>query len=192
MNAAMQKVDKLEARLLRGEYSTHYPPIEMNTFVRHRTETEQHGNSTTPSAIAQAVPHTVNSNEDTASTSWAEQAKSLAETAPNLTFPRKPTVRLRGQASTTSVKGVPRQLTCFASRLDLDVTEEQLESFLRDQGILDVKCRKLSAKDGRVFRTSAFRVSCSSRFESLFYDEARWPEGAELRDWVFYNNGSGR
>lgn len=90
------------------------------------------------------------------------------------------------------MKGVPRQLTCFASRLDLDVTEEQLESFLRDQGILDVKCRKLSAKDGRVFRTSAFRVSCSSRFESLFYDEANWPEGVELRDWVFYNNGSSR
>jgi len=60
---------------------------------------------------------------------------------------------------------------------------------MQNQGILDAKCRKLSAKDGRVFRTSAFRVSCSSRYESLFYDEATWLEGAELRDWVFYNNG---
>jgi len=102
MNAVMQKVDKLEERLLRGEYSTQDPPLEMNTFARHRTETEQHGNSATSSAIAQALPHTTNLNEYTASTSWAEQAKSLAVAAPNLTFHRKPTVRLRGQASTTS------------------------------------------------------------------------------------------
>ena len=99
---------------------------------------------------------------------------------------KKPSVRIRGQASTSSVKGVPRQLTCFASRLHLDVTEDELSDFLRGQGILDVKCRKLEAKDGRVFRTSAFRVSCSSRYESLFYDEARWPEGVELRDWLVH------
>jgi len=24
----------------------------------------------------------------------------------------------------------------------------------------------------------------------FFYDEARWPEGVELRDWAFYNNNS--
>ena len=157
MNTVMQKMDKLEARLLYGESSAQDP----------LTDIQHHGKSTTAAAPAQAIPHTVNLDECTASTSWAEQVKSLAEAAPKLMSHRKPTVRLRGQASTTSVKGVPRQLTCFASRLHLDVTEEELETFLRDQGILDVKCRKLVAKDGRVFRTSAFRVSCSSRFESF-------------------------
>ena len=90
---------------------------------------------------------------------------------------------MRGQAG--PVKGVPRQLTCFASRLHIDVTEEELTNFLRGQGIMDVECRKVVAKYGRKFRTSAFRVSCSSRNESVLYDESKWPVGVELRDWVF-------
>ena len=106
---------------------------------------------------------------------------------------RKPTVRVHGRASASSqkVKGVPRQLVCCVSRLDLDVTEDDLTTVLQNQGILDVKCRKRKASDGRQFRTSAFRVACSSQFESLFYNETTWPEGAELRDWVFYNNRNG-
>jgi len=100
----------------------------------------------------------------------------------------KPSVRIRSGASSGIIKGVPRQLTCFAARIHQDVTEEDLTNYLRDQGISDVQCRKLVPKDGRTFRTSAFRVSCSSQYEAIFYDEARWPEGVELRDWVFYNN----
>jgi len=128
-------------------------------------------------------------DENVAATSWADQAKGLVGAGSKLVFTdHRPSVRLRGQSSTSTVKEVPRQLTCFVSRLHIDVTEEELATFLQSQGILDAQCRKLSAKNGRVFRTSAFRVSCSSQFESLFYDESRWPEGVELRDWVFYNN----
>lgn len=138
-----------------------------------------------------AVTETV-SVPDVPITSWADQARSLAEVNPNMNT-RKPTVRVHGRASASSqkVKGVPRQLVCCVSRLDLDVTEDDLTTFLQNQGILDVKCRKLKASDGRQFRTSAFRVACSSQFESLFYNETTWPEGAELRDWVFYNNRNG-
>lgn len=67
-------------------------------------------------------------------------------------------------------------MSVFVSAIT-DVTEEELSDFLHGQDILNAKCCKLSAKDGRVFLTSAFRVSCSSQYESLFYDEARWPEG---------------
>jgi len=28
-------------------------------------------------------------------------------------------------------------------------------------------------------------VSCSATYETLFYDEGVWPEGVELRDWIF-------
>ena len=45
---------------------------------------------------------------------------------------------------------------------------------------------KLKVKDGREFRTSAFQVSCSILSRDKFYDEATWPEGCELCDWVFY------
>jgi len=123
---------------------------------------------------------------------WADHAVSLAAENPQLSFSKpntKRTVRLRGRDTGSAVKGVPRQLVCFAGRLDKDVTESDLASFLQDKGITDVKCTKLVAKDGRVFRTSAFRVSCSAVYESIFYMESSWPEGVELRDWVFRNDG---
>jgi len=44
---------------------------------------------------------------------------------------------------------------------------------------------KIPAKEGRVYKTAAFRVSCREKFRDLFYDEANWPEGAELRDWIY-------
>ena len=95
---------------------------------------------------------------------------------------------LRGKSNASSgVKGVPRQLYAFVSRLASDTTEEALTSWLADIGILDAVCKKIVPKDGRVFRSAAFRVSCESRYADLFYDEANWPEGAELRDWVFKN-----
>ena len=123
-----------------------------------------HANSLVITPVPQEKLPSVSDDQTVASVSWAEQAKGLVEAGPRLMFnSRKPSVRVRGQASTSSVKGVPRQLTCFATRLHLDVTEQELAEFLRRQGILDVKCCKVVAKDGRVFRTSAFRVSRSSR-----------------------------
>ena len=91
----------------------------------------------------------------------------------------KPRLRVRGHASVSSIKAVPQQLTCFVGRIDPDVTGENLATFLKDCGIKDVRCCKLVPKDGRVFRTAAFRVSCN--------DESQWPVGAELHDWVLYN-----
>jgi len=57
---------------------------------------------------------------------------------------------------------------------------------LEQAGVKDVLCYKLIPKDGKVYKTAAFRVSCSPLSASLFYDEAIWPRDCELRDWVFY------
>jgi len=70
------------------------------------------------------------------------------------------------------------------------VTGEDLATFLPQQGILDAQCENLVAKNGRVFNTSAFKVTRSPQFESLFYDESKWPAGVELRDWIFYKKDS--
>ena len=48
-----------------------------------------------------------------------------------------------------------------------------------------VVCRKLEDKRGRMFRTAAFHVTCCRESEDLFYDEKHWPDGVELRDWVY-------
>ena len=124
--------------------------------------------------------------------SWADQARDLRTADPQQVFVnRKPTVRVWGKASNSTIKAVPRQLTCFVGRLHLEVTGEELATFLHQQGILDAQCEKLVAKNGRVFNTSAFKVTCSPQFESLFFDESKWPAGVELRDWIFYKKDGG-
>lgn len=128
--------------------------------------------------------------------SWADQVAALRTTPAPFQVPArhgpststtaapKPIKVGKGQAS-SGVKGVPRPLVCFVGRLDSSTTAEGLHDYLEAAGIRDVHCRKLEAKNGRVFKTAAFRVSCSPDYRTLFYDESNWPEGAELRDWVF-------
>ena len=97
-------------------------------------------------------------------------------------------VRLRGTKSVSDdrVRAVPRTgvLSAFVGRLHKDTTAEALAAFLTAEGMRGVVCRKLSSKDGRVWDTAAFQVVCRDS-ESLFYDEQRWPEGVEVRDWYF-------
>jgi len=54
-------------------------------------------------------------------------------------------------------------------------------------GISDVVCNKITPKDGKQFKTAAIFVSCNVKYE-FFYKDSTWPEGAEVRDWVFRNN----
>lgn len=83
------------------------------------------------------------------------------------------------------VKAVPRRLFAYVGRLHIDTTEDALQTLLTSAGVIEPKCKKLIAKDGRVFTTAAFMVSCSSNSRSVFYDVSIWPAGAELRDWYF-------
>jgi len=82
---------------------------------------------------------------------------------------------------------VPREsiLAAFVSRLQRDTTAEDLTKFLTAEGMRGVVCRKLEDKRGRMFRTAAFHVTCCRESEDLFYDEKHWPDGVELRDWVY-------
>ena len=120
-------------------------------------------------------------NIDTIPKTWADRAATPAISAPS-----QPTFSLKTGSGRLSdkVKSVPRYLTCFVGRLEKDTTEEDLCSYLEEVGIKEVRCRKLSDNDGR-FRTAAFRVSCGDSYKDLFYKESSWPEGVELRDWIF-------
>ena len=97
--------------------------------------------------------------------------------------------RIRGSKSSggETVSGVPRKsvLAAFVSPLHRDTTEKDLTTYLVAEGMRGVVCRKLKDKPGYVFRTAAFHVTCSRESESLFYDEKHWPDGVELRDWVY-------
>lgn len=61
---------------------------------------------------------------------------------------------------------------------------------LQEFGLLGATCSFIVPKDGRTFKTIAFRVSCDAQYANLFYEEASWPAGCELRDWVFRNKAT--
>jgi len=94
-------------------------------------------------------------------------------------------------AMNTSVVAIPRPLTAFVGRLHVNTTAQNLTDWLAESGIHGAQCQKLVAKNGRLYKTAAFRVDCDKEYASLFYDESIWPEGCELRDWVFKKNING-
>lgn len=146
-----------------------------------------HLTTTTAAAACDGNGDDVAPSQQDPCNSWADKAALLTR-CPDL-FKRQASKQSSSRSgkgkATDKVKAVPRQLVCFVGRLALDTTEADLCNYLDEAGIKDTACRKLADKRG-VFRTSAFRVSCRAEFHDLFYNESTWPEGAELRDWIFY------
>lgn len=85
----------------------------------------------------------------------------------------------------SAIKAAPRRVTVFVGRLDQEATADALQDYLHAAGIENPTCKKLLAKDGRTFRTSAFMVSCDAKFREILFNESSWPAGSEIRDWVF-------
>ena len=106
-------------------------------------------------------------------------------------------VRVQGAkeiSESTAVRSIPRAiprapqksaLAAYVGRLHTDTTEEALTQYLMGEGMRGIVCRKLKAKNGKTYKTAAFYVTCSTESASLFYDENCWPNGVELRDWVY-------
>jgi len=70
----------------------------------------------------------------------------------------------------STLKGVPRKLHAFVSHLAKNTTVENLEEWLSNVGICDAACHKIEAPESRTFQTSAFKVTCDSKYAELFYD----------------------
>jgi hypothetical protein len=85
----------------------------------------------------------------------------------------------------SKIKTMPRRVTVFVGRLSKDTTGEALTDYLQSCGVDNPSCKKLAAKDGRHFHTAAFMVSLDSKYRNVVYDEATWPEGCEVRDWIY-------
>lgn len=126
---------------------------------------------------------------------WASIAlNNAAEWKESDKRPARPPAPIRVKGSRNDVgeklKTVPRKtvLAAYVGRLHVDTTPEDLSEFLVNEGMKGIVCQKLKAKEGRTFKTAAFYVTCSPESSDLFYDENCWPEGVELRDWVYYNN----
>jgi len=121
---------------------------------------------------------------------WPPLTKATGGTVTSVTANRpmatsSVTMMVGKRPTNNSVKAIPPPLSCFIGRLDPSTTADDLKQYLDEVGIKDADCWKIQARDGRVFKTAAFRVSCREEFRNLFYDESSWPEGAELRDWIY-------
>lgn len=141
----------------------------------------------TPVETADQAPHA----------SWSTVVRAAAASNVVMEAPRRSPamikqtiVRGRKELPSTGpgLKSVPRRITAFVGRLHKDTSEVELQNYIIDAGLINPRCKKLAAKDGRVFNSAAFMVSCDYGCRDIFYNEATWPEGCELRDWVFYDD----
>jgi len=48
---------------------------------------------------------------------------------------------------------------------------------LENAGVKDVKCFRIKLKDGKIYKTAAFRVSCEPQSAALFYHSMMKPHG---------------
>jgi len=114
---------------------------------------------------------------------WA----SAADGGPGNMNKRKPVIRVCGANLSTKIKAVPRRkiISAFVGRLDNSTSEDDLVEMLSEAGVNGVKCSKLKPKPDTTWTTAAFYVSCDEDSRDVFFDEAIWQEGAELRDWYF-------
>jgi len=123
---------------------------------------------------------------DYVNANWSNVASSGDLSSLNLKK-KMTTLRVIGSGSSTAVRAIPRRpvLSAFVGRLDLQTTADELSNYLKDSGVKVVCCTKLKGKPDVNYKTAAFYVSCEEDSRDLFYDEATWPQGVELRDWYF-------
>lgn len=140
--------------------------------------------------LTQGTMLTVVNDVKDAATSIINPVVSPAGTAWTNIVKKPAAVRVKGSAAQSAVKAVPRAprqkvLQAFVGRMHTDTTTDELSSFLTNAGLEVVSCHKLKPPNGKTFSTAAFYVACADTEDGtrLFYDEATWPDGAELRDW---------
>ena len=121
------------------------------------------------------------------SISWASRVASAAAVSGAKAAVKPVTRIVRGNGSSGTIRAIQRPLTCFVGRLDVNTTETDLSDYLNSVGIRNAVCKKIAVKDGRMFKTAAFRVTCCADYHEAFYNENNWPLGAEIRDWVFHS-----
>ena len=188
LEAVIKRLDKLEV--------PHPPSVRQPTTGMMSTYPAVVSSDPKLSAVTSASPPVPLSGPLPAPSptdlSWANVAvNGDVQALQTIVMNKNKSVRV-GTATNSKLKAVPRQLACFVGRLDADTTEEDLSAHLTAHGMKGVVCRKLVAKDGRRFKTAAFKVTCCTESRELFYNEASWPSGAELRDWVYRNTNGGQ
>ena len=208
MSSAIQSVHE-EVRQAFGSVSVCLDSIDTHlndrSLLKHTATVETAELDTeTAKCLSESLSQKVKSpsvpGPSNASSSWADMAggdwipvtatrKVVKPVTKPVRSPRpvKVTGTRTGNVDSEPIKAVPRKniVAAFVGRMNKDTKEEDLKSYLEDAGIRDIICHKLKPKEGYKFTTSAFFVSCNAECRDIFWNCSIWPEGAELRDWVF-------
>ena len=197
MEAVQQQLKSMAARLSvveqqqqRAGDDTHNSVPVVNGSVavaQHATTSNSESSSSDGHQTTSSDSSDVEIDNDTAG--WATVAGRNLPPRPPRPPRQKPTVRIKGTRSDGGLKSVPRTsiLSAYVGRLHPDTTAEDLTKYLQAEGIKGVACRKLMSKDGRTFKAAAFYVTCCTESHDKFYDETCWPDGVELRDWIYHS-----
>lgn len=139
-------------------------------------------NSSTLKALSAPADNNTSNNS-----SWTHIVEAMSAAGGIQIPPHKPVPHkvMRGKNVSAGPRVVPRRLAAFVGRLHTDTTEEELKDYLLNAGLVNAYCKKLPAKGTQKFNTSAFMVTCDFCCKDRFFDESVWPEGCELREWVF-------
>ena len=147
---------------------------------------QQHLSFPPPSSMSSSLS-SGNTEQKELTSLWADKAATSASTAapPNAT--KEPKGSRSINHASKSIKAIPRsdRVTFCAGRPDEATTETALIEYLKEFGVSDVNCKKLVAKNGWQFNTSAIRASRLSSYKDIIcYDEGTCPVNVELRDWL--------
>lgn len=82
-----------------------------------------------------------------------------------------------------TIKAATRYVHFHAFRLDPDLTDHDLEAYLRNRQIDDVKCTRISSKHPDEY--SSFKVTVPARLEEVIVDPKIWPNNACLNRFLF-------
>ena len=168
------------------------PANAANSPVGGLVDVPQSDNVSQIPTIVPDVSGTTTADDSSGQPSWAATARADADkwtVQEKKTSSRpKPQVKIRGSAvNSDKIKSVPRVLAAYVGRLQKETTQEELTEYLSNVGMRGVMCKKLVPKNGKVYNTAAFYVTCCAESKDLFYNEGCWPEGVEVRDWVYYS-----
>jgi hypothetical protein len=188
---------KVNENLLRSTTSNQFPTLT----IPHQLPTQRHFDTTsTPLSLTNtSIPSLINNlqQQPPLKPTWADcvqqipQSQSTAYQGYGSKLKEGSTrmnlKQVTGKKSidNTKVRAVPRKISVFVGRLEKDTLEEDMKQMLKDGGILDCYCKKLSGKDrtGREYKSAAFIISCDEKYEDIIYNDETWPANAQVREW---------
>ena len=89
------------------------------------------------------------------------------------------------QAKVRAAARKEKQWHIFAGRLHPDTTAEDVTTLLVSNNIVVHKCSPMQKREKWHENYSAFHIAIDFANKDRVFTESLWPDGADIRDWIF-------